>query len=60
MALAVLGVLSPIGMQGLNICMDMLPAGHVHAYERTWPVNNYKLDPCGPVNIIIGKLRNLV
>ncbi|CAL5227608.1 g10610 [Coccomyxa viridis] len=33
--------------------------GHVHAYERTWPVNNYKLDPCGPVNIIIGDGGNV-
>lgn len=40
-------------------CSNALPAGHVHAYERTWPVNNYKLDHCGPVNIIIGELWDL-
>ena len=33
----------------------MCVAGHVHAYERSWPVYNYKLDPCGPLNIIIGE-----
>jgi hypothetical protein len=30
-------------------------AGHVHAYERMWPVFNYKLDPCAPVSITIGE-----
>ena len=31
-----------------------LHAGHVHAYERTAPVNNYSVDPCGTVHITIG------
>ncbi len=31
-----------------------LHAGHVHAYERTAPVNNYTVDPCGTVHITIG------
>ena len=29
-------------------------AGHVHAYERTHPVYDYNLDPCGAVHITIG------
>ena len=29
-------------------------AGHVHAYERSTPVFNYTVDPCGPVHITIG------
>ena len=29
-------------------------AGHVHAYERTAPVYDYLVDPCGAVHITIG------
>ena len=29
-------------------------AGHVHAYERTHPVYDYNIDPCGAVHITIG------
>ena len=29
-------------------------AGHVHAYERSFPVNNYNVDPCGTTHILIG------
>lgn len=35
-------------------------AGHVHAYERTTPVNNYTVDPCGTVHITIGVRRAIV
>ncbi|KAJ6770591.1 ACID PHOSPHATASE RELATED [Salix purpurea] len=34
--------------------VDIVLAGHVHAYERTGRVNNGKLDPCGAVHITIG------
>ena len=47
------GVLRPYNRAGM-LRRWAWYAGHVHAYERTWPVNNYKMDPCGPVNIIIG------
>lgn len=29
-------------------------AGHVHSYERTAPVYNYTVNPCGAVHITIG------
>lgn len=31
--------------------VDVVLNGHVHAYERSKPVYNYTLDPCGPVHI---------
>ncbi|KAJ6293249.1 hypothetical protein OIU78_025273 [Salix suchowensis] len=34
--------------------VDIVLAGHVHAYERMERVNNGKLDPCGAVHITIG------
>ncbi|XWS09809.1 hypothetical protein CRYUN_Cryun39dG0021100 [Craigia yunnanensis] len=34
--------------------VDILLAGHVHAYERSNRVNNGKSDPCGAVHITIG------
>ncbi|XP_047311679.1 purple acid phosphatase 15-like [Impatiens glandulifera] len=34
--------------------VDLVVNGHVHAYERSNRVYNYKLDPCGPVHITIG------
>ncbi|KAI4388182.1 hypothetical protein MLD38_000535 [Melastoma candidum] len=34
--------------------VDIVLAGHVHAYERAKRVYNGKLDPCGPVHITIG------
>ncbi|XP_077253945.1 purple acid phosphatase 18-like [Tasmannia lanceolata] len=34
--------------------VDIVLAGHVHAYERSRRINNGKLDPCGPVHITIG------
>ncbi|CAL4925991.1 unnamed protein product [Urochloa decumbens] len=34
--------------------VDMVVAGHVHAYERAERVYNGRLDPCGAVHITIG------
>ncbi|WCJ32906.1 purple acid phosphatase 18 [Euphorbia peplus] len=34
--------------------VDIVLAGHVHAYERTERVKNGHLDPCGAVHITIG------
>ncbi|KAJ8763600.1 hypothetical protein K2173_003072 [Erythroxylum novogranatense] len=34
--------------------VDIVLAGHVHAYERTERVNNGKSDPCGAVHVTIG------
>lgn len=34
--------------------MHHICAGHVHAYERTHPMYDYNLDPCGAVHITIG------
>ncbi|KAF6162903.1 hypothetical protein GIB67_021052 [Kingdonia uniflora] len=34
--------------------VDIMFAGHVHAYERSKRVNNGKYDPCGAVHITIG------
>jgi hypothetical protein len=31
--------------------VDLVLNGHVHAYERSKPVYNYTLDPCGPVHV---------
>ena len=37
--------------------VDLLLFGHVHAYERTYPVVNYAADPtgCAPTYITIGE-----
>lgn len=34
--------------------VDLFFYGHVHAYERTHPVYDYNIDPCGAVHITIG------
>lgn len=34
--------------------VDIVMAGHVHAYERTYPVYNFSLNPCGPVHLTLG------
>ncbi|XP_028760293.1 purple acid phosphatase 18 [Neltuma alba] len=34
--------------------VDLVLAGHVHAYERSKRVNNGRSDPCGAVHITIG------
>ncbi|CAA7027934.1 unnamed protein product [Microthlaspi erraticum] len=39
--------------------VDMVFAGHVHAYERINRIYNYRLDPCGPVYITIGDGGNI-
>lgn len=28
--------------------------GHDHNYQRTYPMNNYKRDSCGPVHLVLG------
>eukprot|EP01026_Neomeris_dumetosa_P058141 TRINITY_DN5391_c0_g1_i3.p1 TRINITY_DN5391_c0_g1~~TRINITY_DN5391_c0_g1_i3.p1 ORF type:complete len:479 (-),score=44.89 TRINITY_DN5391_c0_g1_i3:439-1674(-) len=39
--------------------VDLVFSGHVHSYERTHPVYNYKVDPCGPVYYTIGDGGNI-
>ncbi|KAG2255513.1 purple acid phosphatase 23 isoform X4 [Brassica napus] len=39
--------------------VDIIFAGHVHAYERMNRIYNYKLDPCGAVYITIGDGGNI-
>ncbi|EIE25875.1 Metallo-dependent phosphatase [Coccomyxa subellipsoidea C-169] len=34
--------------------VDVFFYGHVHAYERTTPVYNYTVNPCGAVHITVG------
>jgi hypothetical protein len=34
--------------------VDLVINGHVHAYERSTPVYNNRVDPCGPVHITLG------
>ena len=36
-----------------------MPAGHVHAYERTFPVNDYVVDPCGVRYLTVGDGGNI-
>ncbi|KAK9826440.1 hypothetical protein WJX81_005915 [Elliptochloris bilobata] len=38
--------------------VDVFFYGHVHAYERSTPVTNYTVDPCGAVHITIGDAGN--
>ena len=37
----------------------LLQSGHIHAYERTFPVNNYQLDPCGVRYLTMGDGGNI-
>ena len=37
----------------------MRAAGHIHAYERTFPVNNYAVDPCGVRYLTMGDGGNI-
>ena len=37
-----------------NHGVDLVINGHVHAYERSTPVYNNRVDPCGPVHITLG------
>jgi hypothetical protein len=39
--------------------VDIVMHGHVHAYERTYPVNNYNVDQCGMRWITIGDGGNI-
>jgi hypothetical protein len=39
--------------------VDIVQAGHVHAYERSYPVYKYKLDACGPTYMTVGDAGNL-
>ena len=34
--------------------VDLVHVGHVHAYERSYPVYNYNLDACGAVHVTVG------
>lgn len=38
--------------------VDVFLYGHVHAYERSTPVSNYTVDPCGAVHLTIGDAGN--
>lgn len=38
---------------------DVMLFGHVHAYERTKPLANYKIDKCGPIHITVGDGGNV-
>eukprot|EP00270_Netrium_digitus_P021535 TRINITY_DN9242_c0_g1_i2.p1 TRINITY_DN9242_c0_g1~~TRINITY_DN9242_c0_g1_i2.p1 ORF type:complete len:571 (-),score=113.53 TRINITY_DN9242_c0_g1_i2:56-1768(-) len=37
-----------------NATVDLVIAGHVHAYERSHPVYEMKRDVCGPIHITVG------
>jgi hypothetical protein len=39
--------------------VNLIISGHVHAYERTYPVFESKLDPFGPTYIVIGDGGNI-
>jgi hypothetical protein len=32
--------------------------GHIHSYERSFPVYNNTLDPCGIVHLVLGDAGN--
>jgi hypothetical protein len=38
--------------------VDLVISGPVHAYERTFPVNAGRRDPCGPVYVSLGDAGN--
>jgi hypothetical protein len=31
-------------------------SGHVHSYERSFPISNYTVDTCGQVYVALGKI----
>ncbi|GAB4814669.1 hypothetical protein N2152v2_001715 [Parachlorella kessleri] len=39
--------------------VDMIFNGHTHAYEFTYPMLNYTVNPCGPMYICIGDGGNM-
>ena len=43
----------------LQYGVDLVLAGHTHAYERTFPVYNFTANACGPVHIAIGDGGNV-
>ena len=43
----------------LQFGVDVVLNGHVHAYERTHPVFQYQLNPCGPIYLTIGDGGNI-
>ena len=38
--------------------VDVMFNGHVHSYERSNPIYNYALNPCGMVHIVVGDAGN--
>ena len=54
MVLIALNANKHVGVHGLPTA-----AGHVHAYERTFPVNNYVVDPCGVRYLTVGDGGNI-
>ena len=38
--------------------VDLVINGHVHAYERTHPMYQYRLHPCGPIYLTLGDAGN--
>lgn len=38
--------------------VDLIVSGHVHSYERTKPIYNGEVDPCGPVHLVVGDAGN--
>ena len=41
-----------------NAGVDLVVYGHDHEYERSYPIYNYELNPCGAVHITIGDAGN--
>ena len=39
--------------------VDIVLNGHVHAYERTHPMYQYQLNPCGPIYLTVGDGGNI-
>ncbi|KAK9829245.1 hypothetical protein WJX72_004731 [[Myrmecia] bisecta] len=38
--------------------VDLVLTGHVHAYERTYPVYDYRRNACGPTHVVMGNGGN--
>ena len=43
----------------LNYGVDFVLSGHVHAYERSHPLYQYKINQCGPVYLSVGDGGNI-
>ncbi|KDD75912.1 hypothetical protein H632_c440p0 [Helicosporidium sp. ATCC 50920] len=43
----------------LRYGVDLVVSGHVHAYERSFPVSDYKIDDCAPVYVTLGDGGNV-